>query len=141
MPTKTTPPKPTLWHQLYFVLASLIGLICIVIGASVFLNTLLTSTVFKTNQPNYNMPPEPISYQRQVAIDELKESDELTEEQKATVARWEKEYQRWEEEQRNFDWEANNRKQSFAWSLSLLITGVPIFALHAPVVFGWGKRR
>lgn len=130
-----TAPKPTLWHQLYFVLASLLGLLCIVIGLSVFVNTLLSSTVFKVNEQRYQIPPQP-----PVDISGVKTDPALSESERAALAQWEVDYKNWQTEQQNYSWEDENRKRSFAWSLALLITGVPVFALHAPTVFGWGKK-
>lgn len=127
--------KPTLWHQLYFVLASLLGLLCIVIGLSVFVNTLLSSTLFKVEEQRYQIPPQP-------PIDAvmLSQVQNLDESQRQALTQWQQDYQNWQDEQQNYSWEAESRKRSFAWSLALLLTGVPVFALHAPIVFGWSRK-
>lgn len=130
-----TAPKTTVWHQLYFVLASLLGLLCIVIGLSTFVNTLLTSTVFKVTEQRYQLPPQP-----PIDVEGLTQDQNLDDAQRQALTQWQLDYQNWQEEQQNYSWEEQDRKRSFSWSLALLLTGAPVFALHAPVVFGWSRK-
>ncbi|HYD34850.1 MAG TPA: hypothetical protein VD999_02185 [Vitreimonas sp.] len=136
MATKTSAPKLSLWNQLYFVLATLIGLICLVIGISSLVNTWLLSSFFKVEEPRYSMPPQPYFDTTQ-----FEKGRDVTAEQKESLALWQAEYKRWEEEQKNFDYQAQQRKRDYAWAIALILTGGPVFALHAPVVFRRVKRE
>ena len=131
---QTSSPKASLWNQLYFVLATLLGLLCVVIGATTLLNTWLTASIFKVEEPRYNMPPQPY-----VETDRYQDSA-TTPQQKEDLARWQQDYKQWEEEQKNYSYEEMNRRRNYAWSLALLLTGAPVFALHAPTVFKRAKR-
>ncbi len=122
--------KVSLWYQLYFVVATLIGLVCIVIGVSSLLNNVIITYVVPVKSVHINPPPQP-------AIDTkmLLESEEVTPEQKQLLVAWETEYRDWEKTQKNYDYETENRRRSLASSVALLLTGVPVFMLHAPMVF------
>lgn len=135
--SSTVVALPSLWLQLYFVFASLLGLLLIVMGAFNAVNVGLTATVLKPAPDQFSrpMPPEPTFVTEKAAQDA-----ELTEDQKAAVAAWEKEFQAWQESQKNFDYEAENRKRSMAFSIAMLVTGIPVFALHAPWVFKRAAR-
>jgi hypothetical protein len=122
--------KLSIWFQLYFVAATLIGLICLVFGSSSLINTLLTSTVFQVKSQKYSMPPQPAVFDKSVYNE-----GELTESQRIALENWERDYQSWQDEQKNYDYEAESRKRSLAWAVALIVTGIPVFALHAPVVF------
>ena len=119
----------SVWLQLYFVCATLLGLVCLVIGVSTLINTFLTSTVFKVRE-NIAAPPQPY-----MEITKLQEPANLTPEEKQALAQWQADYSKWQRNQASYDFEAENRKRSLAWSLALILTGAPVFALHAPVVF------
>jgi hypothetical protein len=123
--------KPSVWLQLYFVLATLIGLICLVFGVSSLVNTALTSTVLVVKSQHYNQPPMPPMADSKAWLN----SDELTESQRQSLTMWEADYERWKVEQKDYDYEAENRKRSMASAIAMIITGIPVFALHAPKVF------
>lgn len=127
--------QATTWlTQLYFVLASLLGLLCLVIGIATLVNTLLMTYVVKVKAPRYSQPPQPY-----VEVAQLEKTTALSPDEKEALARWQQDYELWEKEQRDYDYEAENRRRSLAWSIALIITGAPVFALHAPRVFGHHK--
>lgn len=127
---ETTPSR---WLQLYFVLAALLGLVLTAIGASMLVNTHLSSTVFKVESQRFSPPPQP-------ALEMTKLDDkELTEAQKEALVEWEKEYKIWQESEKNRDYEAENRKRSYATAISFLVVGIPILLFHAPWI--WKRSR
>lgn len=128
------PQKLSLWLQLYFVLASLLGLVLIVIGLSSLVNTLLTSTVLKVPSPRFNMPPQPY-----VETQRIKETEGLTEEQKQALEKWQQDYERWQQEEAKRDYASEERKRALSWAIAMLVTGIPVFAVHAPYVFKKAK--
>lgn len=130
MSTTKSQPKSSLWNQLYFVLATMLGLVFLVIGSATLLNTMISTYVLPVKTPQYNAPPQPY-----VEVTKLSANEDLTEDQRQALVAWQADYKRWELEQKNYDYEAENRRRSLAWSIAMLVTGLPVFALHAPVVF------
>lgn len=129
--------KQPIWLQLYFVLASLLGLVLIVFGTVSLTNLILTSTVLKSDSRQFS-PPPPQPY---LDSAKLVDNTALTEEERKTLERWTVDYENWEKTEKDRDYEAENRRQSLAWSIAVLVTGIPIFALHAPIVFRQVNRE
>jgi hypothetical protein len=122
---------PSLWLQLYFVFASLLGLVLIVFGTATLTNTLLKATVLKNDQARfYNPPPQPY-----IDSAKLEGNSELSDEDKEALTKWRQDYQAFQEKEATRDYEAEGRRDAVAFSIAVLITGIPIFALHAPVIF------
>lgn len=121
----------SLWLQLYFVLASLLGLILIVIGTVTLINTGLNATVLRTPGNSYRPgPPGPY-----LDVAKLENNESLSEEEKASLAQWQADYKAYQENENTRDYEAEGRKQAISFAIAMLVTGVPIFAVHAPVIF------
>lgn len=127
MPSKTT-SLPT-WVQLYFVLASLIGLIMLVMGSSMAINTLL-SQYFFTPQQIIAPPPRPFMVD-QPAIN----TEKLSEEQQAQLIKWQEDYETWQNAENEIDYEAESRKRTLATALAMILVGGPVFLIHVPFVF------
>lgn len=70
----------------------------------------------------------------------INDNESLTPEQQQALADWEREFQAWQKDQQEFDYEAENRKRALAFSIAMLITGIPVFAAHAPWVFKRAAR-
>lgn len=132
--TKTSQSSSTVapWLQLYFVLGSLLGLVLIVVGSTTLLNVGLTSTILRpVNQQRFErMPPVP-----PVDVSEVAQNESLTQAERDALQAWEKEFVAWEQSQNEIDYEAEARKRSMANAIALLITGIPVFGVHAPWVF------
>lgn len=119
----------SIWLQLYFVCASLLGLLLISIGSVTLINMGLNSTVLKVESTN-QMPPMPY-----LDSDTIANNTQLTTEDKKALQQWNNEYTKWQESESKRDYQAEGRKQGIAMGLALLVTGLPIFFLHAPVLF------
>lgn len=115
--------------QIYFVVATLIGLILLVI-ASVSLVGLAMKQVLGV-KPYPNARPLPMSYAQQTGIDK----SQLTEDQQQRFAQMEAEYEKQLAEEADYDQEDQSRRMEIATSLAMLIVGIPVFAFHAPHVF------
>lgn len=122
--------SPSIWLQLYFVCASLLGLILISIGSVTLINMTLNSTVLKVESTVNQMPPMPY-----ISSESITNNTQLSEEDKKALQQWNQEYTRWQESESKRDYQAENRKQGLAMGLALLVTGFPIFTLHAPLLF------
>jgi hypothetical protein len=119
------------WLQLYFVLASLLGLILIVIGTVTLINTGLNATVLNTPESAYRPgPPGPY-----LDVAKLENNESLSDEEKASLAQWQADYKAYQENESKRDYELEGRKQAISFSIAMLVTGIPIFAVHAPVIF------
>ncbi len=124
------------WLQLYFVLASLLGLVLIVIGSVTLINTGLNATVLKTPSTDWrNSPPMPY-----FDTSKIEANTELTDEEKQTLVQWQEDYLAFQENDAQRDYQAEGRRQAIAFAVAILVTGVPIFALHAPIVFRQARR-
>lgn len=122
--------KPSFLVTLYYALASIIGLVLTVIGASMLVNLLLTTyIIYIPKSPN--MPPEPyMSSPTQVKQLEERSAADLTEEDKQALAEWKISYERWQKEQASYDYESVSRKNQLATSISMLVVGLPVLFFH-----------
>lgn len=125
---------PSRWLQLYFVLAALLGLMLTAIGASMLVNTYLNDTILKVEQRGFVPPPQPA-----IEMSKLEDQKDLTAEQKQALEQWQTEYKQWQESEKNRDYEAENRKRTYASAISFLVVGIPILLIHAPWI--WRKSR
>lgn len=116
-------------RKFYFTVASLGGLLLIVI-ATVSVLQLGITTLLKTQRQDFKTaPPEVTPY-----VGDLTDKEGLTTAQKEAIEDWQKDYDKWRQEQKNFDWNTNAKKEQLAMSLSFLIVGLPIFLYHVRFV-------
>lgn len=113
--------------QLYFVLATLVGLILIIIGSVTLVKTGLDQVVGVKPYPDFTAPYPPTE------VDTLRES--ATESQSQALAEWEAEYARWQEELQSYNSQEQQIKRDIAQALAMLLVGVPVFLIHSPRVF------
>lgn len=117
--------------QIYFVLATLIGLILIVISGVNISRLVLNQVLGVKDYPEFSAPYPPYKDPNLVSS----EDKGLTDQQRATVVEWEKNYNKWLEDQKSFNSADQNRRRQIAEALAMLIVGVPVFVIHAPSVF------
>lgn len=113
--------------QLYFVLATLVGLILIIIGSVTLVKLGLDQVVGVKPYPDYTAPYPPSQ------IEPLKET--ATESQALALAQWEQEYNTWQEEMKSYNAQEQQIRRDLAQSLAMLVVGIPVFLLHSPRVF------
>ena len=115
---------------LYYALASIIGLILTVVGAVTLLNLILTTYILRI--PRYpSMPPEPY-LSAPVPAKQLADRNpqNLTDDEKQSLAEWKVSYARWQKEQASYDQEGVDKKRTLAMSFSLLAVGIPVLLFH-----------
>ena len=118
--------------QIYFVVATLIGLILIVMSSVALAQLGLKTLLGVKDYPNFRSPtPVLEKYPGQAELQE----EELTETQKVKLVEWEKEYDAWKMEEKAYDSEDQAKRREIATSLAMLIVGIPVFLIHAPYVF------
>lgn len=114
--------KPSFLVTLYYTLASIIGLVLSVIGASMLVNLILTTYILKI--PRYpSMPPQPFE-----SVPNIKQP--LTSTDSATLESWKQSYAQWQSEQKAYDQANVERKNQLATSVSMLVVGVPVLFIH-----------
>lgn len=134
--TVTTPQNFLI--QLYFVLATLIALILIVIGSVNGAQLILKNVLGVKPYPSFSAPYPSDFKLRGVAEPVLTGEEVATAEQQRKIAEWEALYDQWQQEQRQYNEADQTMRRELATALAMLVVGVPVFALHAPYVF---KRK
>jgi Lon protease-like protein len=123
--------KPFSLIQLYFVLASLTGLILMIIGSVSIIKIGADKLIGVQPYPEFTAPyPPTVSESSKDAIKET-----ATESQKADLAEWEQNYTQWQEAQKNYNQEEQRIKRDLAQALSMIAVGIPVFWIHAPRIF------
>lgn len=122
--------KASFLVTLYYTLASIIGLVLSVIGASMLVNLVLKTYILQI--PRYPvMPPEPyLSSPVQVKQLEERNAKTLTEDDRQTIEDWKASYARWQKEQANYDQANVDKKNQLATSISMLVVGLPVLFFH-----------
>lgn len=127
---KTSESRPFL-VQIYFVLATLIGLVLIVISGVNLSRLVLNEALGVKEYPDFSAPYPPYKDPTMTASS----AQNLTPEEKESLNQWQKEYDAWQEKQKAYNSADQNRRRQIAEALAMLIVGIPVFAFHAPYVF------
>jgi hypothetical protein len=105
----------------FYGIASLAGLLFLMIGAVGMLMLSLQILLNVQRYPDIDTPPTPADY-----IGELRERPELSAEQKEAVTQWNKEFNDWRNKKAEF-YKTGYKKQELSTHLSFLIVGIPVF--------------
>lgn len=116
--------------QLYFVLASIVGLILLIIGSVSGIKIGLDKIIGVQPYPEFSTPYPPTK-ENFVTSD----TTEISESQKQALADWEDQYTQWQESQKNYNQEEQRIKRDMAQALAMIAVGVPVFWIHAPRLF------
>ena len=130
---KSVVPQSFLVH-LYFVAATLIGLILIIISGVTLSRLVLNQVLGVQERPSFSAPYPP--YRDPTMIGSTESG--LTAEQQASLDQWQKQYEEYQQQEQQYNEADQTRRRQIAESLAMLIVGIPVFGLHAPYVF---KRR
>lgn len=132
MPKTPSTENRSFLVQIYFVLATLIGLVLIVIASVNVVQLGLKEILGVQPYPEYRAPyPSMEKYPGEEAVSEA----EMTAEQQEKLAQWEREYDQWKEQEANYNSQDQQLRRDIASSLAMLIVGIPVFVIHAPYVF------
>ena len=116
-------------RKIYLYLFSMVGLVLVIIGAVGFINLGLKLTIFRDAlQYKYGYlkrPPEPYFLEK---VGTLKESEELTEQDKEILKQWKEDYKKWQKSQKKgyLPYVENELSREIA----LLIVGAPLYLYH-----------
>lgn len=125
--------KPFSLIQLYFVLATLIGLILIIFGTVTLVKQGLDKAVGVKPYPDYTAPYPPTT-------DATKLDAIATESQKEALAKWEKDYSQWQSDIKTYNAQEQQMRRDLSQSLSMLLVGIPVFLIHSPRIFKKSKN-
>ncbi len=120
--------------QSYFVLASLLGLLLIVMGAVNGVRLGLHTVLGVKPYPSFTAPYpnlERFPGEKQVENN----TDDLTQEQRDRLTEWQSLYDQWQEQEREYNSQDQQIRREIAWFLAMLAVGIPVFAIHSPYVF------
>ncbi|PIY79809.1 MAG: hypothetical protein COY81_00500 [Candidatus Pacebacteria bacterium CG_4_10_14_0_8_um_filter_43_12] len=117
--------------QLYFVLASITGLILLIIPLVSLFELGLGKLIGVRPYPEFTAPYPPTYTDSQ----KLADIEQLTESQTQALARWETEYQAWQDTQSKYNQAEQTFRREIAQSLAMLLVGIPVFWIHAPKIF------
>ena len=112
--------------KVYLYLFSMLGLILVIIGSSGLINLALTSWVFTSSDPWMAQPPVPRFTDN---IETIASFEDLSEQDRALLERWLRDYESWEADSQNLHTRHRNN-ESAARNISLLLVGLPLFLFH-----------
>ena len=122
-------------RTVYLYVATLVGLGLLIAGGVQAFELILKATVLTQADAQEELwarqPPVPYALD---AVEDLSESDELTETQRAAINRWLDDYERWEEEHQAVNTVAARRERQLATALALLLVGIPVYMYHWSVI-------
>jgi Lon protease-like protein len=119
--------------QLYFVLATMAGLILIIVGSVTLVRIGLDNVIGVKPYPDYTAPYPP-------TVDQGKLSG-ATYSQMQALAQWEHDYAQWQEKMKSYNAADQQLKRDIVQSLSMLLVGIPVFLIHSPKVFAPSKKQ
>jgi len=128
--------KHSLIRTIYLYLFALVGLALLITGAVKFLDMGLKMFIFtkaedpeKLQQRYYYSIPIPIE-----KLETYQTSEELTDEEKATLKSFLENYKKWEEEEAKIDYLASNRQKQASSNLAMILVGLPLYLYHWRII-------
>ena len=128
--------KHSLIRTIYLYLFALVGLALLITGAVKFLDMGLKMFIFtkaedpeKLQQRYYYSIPIPIE-----KLENYQTSEELTDEEKATLKSFLENYKKWEEEEAKIDYLTSNRQKQASSNLAMILVGLPLYLYHWRII-------
>jgi len=120
---------------IYLYLATLIGLVLIIIGAVNFINMGLKTFIFTKAEEDQRYryeimtPDTPISN-----IERLEEDERLSEEEIELIKMLLSDYKDWKERTSKIDYVIINRHRDASINLALILVGLPLYIYHWRII-------
>jgi len=127
---------------IYLYLATLIGLVLIIIGAVNFINMGLKTFIFTKAEEDQRYryeimtPAPPISN-----IERLEEDERLSEEEIELIKMWLSDYKDWKERTSKIDYVIINRHRDASINLALILVGLPLYIYHWRIIRKESKNK
>jgi hypothetical protein len=128
--------KHSIIRTIYLYLFALVGLALLISGMVRFLDMGLKMYVFtKAEDPeriqHKHYIESPISVAR---VEKYQESEELTEEEIATLKTWLENYKEWQEEEAKIDYLTSKRQREASNNLAMILVGLPLYLYHWRII-------
>lgn len=127
--------KHSLIRTIYLYLFALLGLAILTIGGIRFIDMGLRAFVFTKAEERERLetvqPPMLYSIQR---VEQLKEGEGLSEEEKAAVGQWLEDYNSWQERSEKIDYVTARRHRDASLNLAMILVGLPLYLYHWGVI-------
>jgi hypothetical protein len=124
--------KYSLIRTIYLYLFTMIGLVLMTIGSVNFVNMGLKAFVFtkaeEQERINYEKPP--VSPYSISDIEDIKEGEELSAEEKVLIGEWLEDYEAWQEKDQKVSYITSRRHQDASRNLALMLIGLPLYLYH-----------
>jgi hypothetical protein len=128
--------------KIYLYVATLIGLVMLIIGCANFINMGLKAYVFTQADEQYKLESERPPYEPRfleekrdvIVADSETVTVELTKEEKYQLQQFFEEYDAWEERNETLDVIKTQRHRTAATNLSLILVGLPVYLYHWMIV-------
>jgi len=127
---------------IYLYLATLIGLVLIIIGAVNFINMGLKTFIFTKAEEDQRYgyeimtPGPPIRN-----IEKLEEDERLSEEEIELIKMWLSDYKDWKERTSKIDYVIINRHRDASINLALILVGLPLYIYHWRIIRKESKNK
>jgi len=119
-------------RTIYLYVFALVGLILVIIASVRFLDMGLKYFIFteaEQEQKIATLRPPSSAYSLE-KVENLKESKELTEEQKQAINQWIEDYKNWEEKSKGVDPVTSRRHREASNNLAMILIGLPLYFYH-----------
>ena len=128
--------KHSLVRTIYLYLFAMIGLVLITIGSVNFVNMGLKAFIFtkaeEQEKMSYERPPE-VPY-LVGNIEDVKEREEISAEEKVLIDQWLEDYKSWKERDEKISYVTVRRHQDASRNLALILIGLPLYLYHWGII-------
>ncbi len=128
--------KHSLVRTIYLYLFAIIGLVLLTIGSVNFVNMGLKAFIFtkaeEQEKINYERPPE-VPY-LVGNIEDIKEREEISAEEKVLISQWLEDYKVWQERDQEISYVTTRRHQDASRNLALILIGLPLYLYHWGII-------
>jgi len=128
--------KHSLVRTIYLYLFAIIGLVLLTIGSVNFVNMGLKAFIFtkaeEQEKINHERPPE-VPY-LVGNIEDIKEREEISAEEKVLISQWLEDYKVWQERDQEISYVTTRRHQDASRNLALILIGLPLYLYHWGII-------
>jgi hypothetical protein len=131
------PEKHSLIRTIYLYLFALVGLALLIAGTVRFIDMGLKVYVFTKADDPERISRQRYYYSGPITIEKIEgyqDSEELTEEEKATLKSLLADYKEWEERESQIDYLTSERQEEASSNLAMIIIGLPLYLYHWRII-------
>ena len=118
-------------RTIYLYVFALVGLILVIIAGVRFLDMGLKYFIFTEAEQEQRIaelrPPSSYSLEK---VEEIKNNEELTDEQRKAINQWVEDYRNWEEKSKEVNPVTSRRHREASNNLAMILIGLPLYLYH-----------